>query len=103
MFNQFPRITLTSGSRFGTEIDKIPSLALVRCKSLKKCVMQERDELFVEAGLAFRGELIPEPPHATSEEGEPIVAFFAWGHPICSMALISLDYLLQKSSSADES
>jgi hypothetical protein len=45
-------------------------------------VVQEREELLVETGLAFRGQLVPEAPHAGPEDGPEIVHVLARRHPV---------------------
>lgn len=45
-------------------------------------VVEQRQKLAVETRFAFRGELVPEAPHAGAEDGPEIVHVLAGWHPI---------------------
>lgn len=90
MLNQLPCITLSSCTRFAAKIHKVVRVIITRTHNIVLGVVQKREELVIETGLAFGGELVPEAPHARAEDRPEIVHVLSRRHPICFINILPL-------------
>jgi hypothetical protein len=81
MLDQFPRISFATGTRFASKVNKVIRIIITVTHNIVFGVVQQGKKLVVETGFAFRGELVPEAPHAGAEDGPEVVHVFARWHP----------------------
>jgi len=59
MLDQLPRIPFPSRTRLSTQIHKVIGIIITMTKRLMFSIVKEWHEFFVEALVAFGGELVP--------------------------------------------
>ncbi len=65
----------------GAQVDEVVRVVVAGAQDVVLGVVEQREELGVEAGFAFGGELVPEAPEPGSEDGPEVVYVFARWHP----------------------
>ena len=81
MVNQLSRISFAPRARFAPNVHEIIRIIVAFFHDFGLGVMQERQELAVEAILTFFGQPEVEPPHATAEDRPPIIHVLSRRHP----------------------
>jgi hypothetical protein len=84
MLDQFPRIALATSTRLASKVNKVIRVIVSVTHNIMFGMVQQGQELVVETGFAFTGELVPEAPHAGAEDGPEIVHVIAGWHPACN-------------------
>ena len=82
MLDQLPRVSFPASARLGAKIHEVVGVIVAVTHNIVLGVVKEREELVVETSFAFRGELVPEAPHAGAEDGPEVVHVLSWGHPV---------------------
>lgn len=81
MLNQLPRISLTASTGFASKVDEIIGVVVTLTHHIVLGMVQQREELGVEAGFAFRRELVPESPQTAAEDSPEIIHVLSRWHP----------------------
>lgn len=82
VLDQLLGIAFATSTRLASKVNEVIRVVVPITHNVVLGVVQEGQELVIETGFAFRGELVPEAPHAGAEDGPEIIHVFSRRHPI---------------------
>ena len=85
-------VAFAAGARFRADIDEVPGVVIVLAEDVVFGGVQQGEEFFKEALLAFFGEFPIEAVHTAPEHGAEVVHGVVGRHPVCfeRVALVGL-------------
>ena len=84
MLDQLPRIPLSTRRRLAAQVNEVVGVVVSLAHHVLLGVVEEREELFEEALLAFGRELVVESPEAATENGPEAIDVCSGWKPIFS-------------------